>query len=192
MNMALRRARSSSVKSIPAARVDGLVTTEAADEVLVYDRDRHHIHHLNRTSAVVWRLCDGRRSADDVARLASAELGAPVSLEIVHLALAGLGDADLLTRPVVQEARVSSQSRRTFMKRAAVAGAVTVPAIISMTAPAAAFTGACTTGCTCNSDCNSRGGQGLAGCPVCDSATGHCCSQSQNADFPCQGAPVSC
>ncbi len=51
---------------VPAARITGLVITEAKDEVLVYDTERHHIHHLNRTSATIWRLLDGRRSMSEL------------------------------------------------------------------------------------------------------------------------------
>ncbi len=48
----------------PLARRDGLVVRDLDDETLVYDRERHQAHCLNRTSAAVFRLCDGARSAE--------------------------------------------------------------------------------------------------------------------------------
>jgi hypothetical protein len=150
--------------SCPRARTSGLVTTEAADEVLVYDTDRHHIHHLNITTAAVWRHCDGERAVGDLARLAGQDLGASVDEATVRLALTKLDDAGLLTEPLAAELRLSRMSRRTFMQRAGVAGALAVPAIVSTTAPAAAThdSKACR-GCNRDRDCKS-------GCPdKCDS-----------------------
>ncbi len=144
-----------SAAAVPAARIEGLVTTEAGEEVLVYDQERHHIHHLNRTSAVIWRLCDGSRSVTAIALAASGETNIGIDETIVRLAIGELADAGLLARPVADTMRGPAQSRRVFMKRAAVAGAIAVPAIVSMTAPAAAggASNSCGMRCTANSDC---------------------------------------
>ena len=56
---------------IPQARQEGLIVQELSEEVLVYDQQRHQAHCLNQTAAVVWRQCDGRRGAQEVARRAS-------------------------------------------------------------------------------------------------------------------------
>ena len=80
----------------PAARVENLAMTETADEVLVYDTERHHIHHLNRTLTIVWRLLDGQRTISEVAAEARLQLGADISEQGVQLALAKLSDANLL------------------------------------------------------------------------------------------------
>ena len=91
----------------PRARVTDLVITEAAGEVLVYDQVTHHIHHLNRMSVVVWRLCDGRRTADDLVRLARMKLGGDVDRLAVRLALTKLDEARLLDGPLDRELRLS-------------------------------------------------------------------------------------
>ena len=52
----------------PVARYQDLVITETGDELLVYDETSHQIHHLNAEAASVWRLCDGVRSIDAIAR----------------------------------------------------------------------------------------------------------------------------
>jgi hypothetical protein len=116
---------------LPRARTAELITTEVGDQVLVYDLQRHHIHHLNPTSATVWQLCDGRRTVGDLARAAG------IDDEAARLAVRQLADADLLDGTLSPEVGSARQSRRRFMKRAAIAG-VAVPVIVSVSAPQAA------------------------------------------------------
>ena len=51
---------------------------EVEGEVALYDPRRDHVHILNSTAAVVWRLCDGSRTVEqlveDVALLFNGEL----------------------------------------------------------------------------------------------------------------------
>jgi hypothetical protein len=161
---------------VPAARVDGLVVTESKSEVLVYDTTQHHIHHLNQTSAVVWRLCDGRRSVADLAREAQFKVEGLVTEDSVRLALTKLEDAGLLEGPLLSGMRGARQTRRTLLKRAAVAGAVAVPAIVSISAPTAAQPRSslgCGESCVnrnddCNSSCSQCGvGSGTGSGVVC-------------------------
>ena len=131
----------------PAARLTGLVTTESDNELLVYDTSRHQIHHLNATSTTVWRLLDGSRTLGEVAQAAAIELGTPVPDEVAQAALVQLSEANLLDGPLSGELRVSGQSRRKLMKRAALAGAGA--AIVSITAPMAVDAqSGCTNTCT--------------------------------------------
>jgi len=60
----------------PAARpetVAGLDVNEAEDGLVVYVEATESVHHLNKTAAVIFGLCDGTRNArqiaDEVARL---------------------------------------------------------------------------------------------------------------------------
>jgi hypothetical protein len=120
----MHRTRTSAV---PAMRTHDLVTTESKDEVLVYDQEAHHIHHLNASAATVWRLCDGERTADEIA------VEAGLTQDAVKLALRTLEDAKLLDGALASEMR-GTQSRRTFAKKAGIAA---IPAIVSITAPIA-------------------------------------------------------
>ena len=122
--------------SVPVARIEDLVITESADEVLVYDKQRHEIHHLNKASAVVWRLCDGKRSVAELARHAD------VDVEITQVAVNKLAEANLLEGPLSSKMRISSPSRRAFLRKAVIAGAA-VPVIASISAPNAAAGGSC-------------------------------------------------
>src|SRR5215813_1471644 len=62
---------------LPAAREEGLIVQEMADEVLVYDQKRHRAHCLNETAALVWRALDGKSTAAEVAARVVASVRAP-------------------------------------------------------------------------------------------------------------------
>ena len=74
------------------ARATGLVVRDLTDEVVVYDKERHQAHCLNRTSAFVFRHADGRRTAADIAAL----LGPGADEDLVETALDQLAAAGLL------------------------------------------------------------------------------------------------
>lgn len=148
--------------AVPAARTSDLVTTESGDEVLVYDQATHHIHHLNRTSAVIWRLCDGQRSIRDLGRVAATQLEAQVDEDVVRLAVSKLADAGLLDGSRSFAPLGHAQTRRTLLRRAAIAGAIAVPAVVSMTAPTSADSSHCNSGCQTDADCG--GGTTCASC----------------------------
>jgi hypothetical protein len=132
---------------VPAARFEGLVMSEVGGETLVYDEASHHIHHLNEASATVWRQCDGTSS------VAAIALSAGMSDVMVRVAVAKLAGAGLLRDELGSDLRGSAQSRRAFMKKAAIAG--TIPAIVSVTAPLAAQAASATTlHCRVAADCS--------------------------------------
>ncbi len=149
----------------PLARLDHLVMTQVRDEVLVYDQATHHIHHLNPTSHAVWAACDGARTVPAIAQAVGAALGAEVSLEVVNLALGQLGEANLLVGALPTVERESRSSRRTMVRRLAIAGGVALPALASISAPTAAQSSSLS--------CEAQGGLSL-GDPC--TATVQCCS----------------
>lgn len=118
---------------IPRARTKGVTTSELNDETVVYDLDRHRVHRLNRTAALVWKRCDGKSSVADIAADVERELAAPASEELVHQALDQLEQALLLE----DAARIS---RREFGQRVRLTGALLVlaPVVTSIVAPTAA------------------------------------------------------
>jgi len=58
---------SSQVHTAPRARRD-LILQEVGDEGLLYDREGGLVHILNLTALCAWRLCDGSRSVEQIAR----------------------------------------------------------------------------------------------------------------------------
>jgi PqqD family protein of HPr-rel-A system len=49
------------------ALAGGLELDEVEDGLMVYDEETDTVHHLNRTAAVILRLCDGTRNAEAIA-----------------------------------------------------------------------------------------------------------------------------
>ncbi|MDQ3657595.1 MAG: PqqD family protein [Chloroflexota bacterium] len=150
------------VTDAPLARAIDLVVTESGGEVLVYDTAVHHIHHLNHVTAVIWRRCDGRQSIGDLVRLARLDAGDDIDEAVVRLAPTKLDDANLLDGPLAPGLRQQETSRRSLMKKAALASAI--PAIVSISAPTAA---------AANSQCVNPG-MAEAGTPCFSNSA--CCS----------------
>jgi hypothetical protein len=126
----------------PRARRAGLTTCELPDETLVFDHERQKGHCLNATSALVWRLCDGRTSLDELARRVAAESSSPITAEaaaeVVGLALEQLGRRHLLEQapePLPPSRRVS---RRDALRR--LAFVVSLPLVLTVATKAAAQT----------------------------------------------------
>jgi hypothetical protein len=149
----------------PLARAEGLVVRELGGEVLVYDLGTHTALCLNAAAAAVWRLCDGRRTAADIARALAAAAGGDVSEEFVWLALERLGREGLLAARVRRPSPLACVSRREMMRRVGLAAALALPAVVAIVAPtpaqAASLLGSgagCSDGAQCQSGiCN--GGQ---------------------------------
>jgi len=96
----------------PRARRHHLFVEEIDRELLVYDEERHRTHRLNESAALVWRLCDGDRSVDEITRMVAATLAAPVAREVVWLVLARLEEAHLLEQALLRPATIGAISRR--------------------------------------------------------------------------------
>lgn len=148
----------------PQARASGLVIEELDDELLVYDLERHKAHCLNSTAALVWRHCDGKTGASEIANRLRKEAQIPIDDEVVWVALRRLGKANLLSERVTPpKAFEAGSSRRDLLKKLALAGGLSVITIVSPTAAQAA------TGCTIKVSCK------------------HACFSDHGATFPCPG-----
>jgi Coenzyme PQQ synthesis protein D (PqqD) len=140
----------------PCVRADGLVVQALADEVLVYDLERHKAHCLNHTAALVWKHCDGRTSVSEIARILEGEMKTPVPEDVIWLALQQLGKAHLLAGESHTPETSKRMSRREVIRRLGWGAAVALPLVTSIVAPTAVeaasclSTGsACTTGAQC-------------------------------------------
>ena len=140
----------------PLARTDGLVVRELPEEVLIYDLDTHRALCLNRTAALVWKSCDGRKSVEGILRALRAETDEPMTEEVVWLALERLGRDRLLTASVRRPATLAGVSRRDVLKKIGLAAAVTLPVVSAIVAPTTAQAASCVpTGgnCTASAEC---------------------------------------
>ena len=128
-------------QGVPEARKEGLVVQHLSDEVLIYDQRRYKGHCLNQTAALVWKHCDGKTSASEIAHLLEEELKTPVKEEVVWLALEQLGKTHLLNKRVTLAQQ--GMTRRDLMKRISLAAAVALPVVMSITAPTAVQAATC-------------------------------------------------
>jgi hypothetical protein len=123
----------------PKARRDGLILQELPDELLIYDQRTHRAHCLNASAASVFRIADGSRSIDEIARAAGESLGAPLGEDLVWLALEELDANDLLEAPLSRD--VPRPTRREVLAVGAASGAAAVmlPMVLAITAPTPAY-----------------------------------------------------
>lgn len=128
---------------LPQMRRQGLVVDDLPDEVLVYDRNNHQAHCLNRSAALVWRSCDGNSSPNEIARRLTAELDAPFSEDLVLVALNQLENQELLVRVAARPAQFAVLSRRQMVRRLGLATAIAVPLVTSIVAPRAVEAATC-------------------------------------------------
>ena len=151
---------------LPLMRQQGLVVDDLPDEVLVYDLDRHKAHCLNRTAALVWRCCDGKTSAREIARHLQRELDASCNEDLVWLALGQLKELHLLEQPISLPVRLAGMSRRTMIQNLGLAAAVAVPLITSIISPTPAQANTCKHAgapCDLSAECCSNACTGIGG-----------------------------
>jgi len=132
--------------TFPTARKSGLVVQEMPDELLVYDTENNKAHCLNTTAAFVWKSCDGKKTAAEIADLFQAESDGRISEDMVWLAIDQLNENDLLESSV--KSAFGEQSRRDVIKKIGFASMVALPVVASLVAPKNALAAA---SCSCSS-----------------------------------------
>jgi hypothetical protein len=174
--------------SLPHARTAGLVVQGLGDESLVFDRDCDVAHCLGPPAAAVWRACDGTHDVSALAACTGIDV-ALVGEVLDELELKGLlaGAAPPVSGP-------AAVSRRSALRRLAIAGlaATPIPLIVSATiaAPLAHASGGSGVICDkCTPGSSDSCGPGL----VCD-ATSMLCIPDAGCSFlsctpgmPCGG-----
>ena len=119
----------------PLARTQDVVTEDVVDEVIVYDERTDVACRLNRSAALVWRNCDGKRTLADLVRVLEADLGDVADEDMVLVALDTLAEHGLIESGYeVRDAKASRLSRRRFISRVGVAAA-SLPVVASMVVP---------------------------------------------------------
>jgi hypothetical protein len=161
---------------LPHAREEGLIVQELADETLVYDRESHRAHCLNRAAGLVWRRCDGRTSRGAIAAQVGAALEFAADEAFVQLALRQLGAAGLLRAWPLESGGGGGGrprcTRREVARRLALAGrlALLLPVVESIVAPTPAVAASCVQSCagvqngvTCGPGCLGQCQGGICG-----------------------------
>jgi hypothetical protein len=121
----------------PHARQEELLLTEVGDELVVYDLERHRVHQLNRTAALVWRGCNGHRSVADLTKLLQRKLDPAADEALVWKPLERLAKARLLREPSARPASSARLTRRQALRKLSRSAALVflAPVVTSITAP---------------------------------------------------------
>jgi hypothetical protein len=162
---------------LPLARTENIVMQEVGDDLLIYDLIINKAICLNRTSAIVYRACDGKTPFDELKRRSN------FTDELIFLALDELRKVSLLPREY--ESPLAGLTRREAIKKAALTSIIALPVITTITAPKAvqAQSGG---GALClNNNCedgNLSCNGGAGGCAATFQAQGggECCTSGGN------------
>ena len=143
-------------ENLPSARRERLVVKALEDELLIYDLDSHRAYCLNRTAALIWNACDGRRTVKEMARFVEKEGEHPVDESFVLYGLNQLSRFKLLEERTDRHAFEERMTRRELARRLGFATAALIPLISAIEAPTAAQASTCRAvgdACTTNSQC---------------------------------------
>lgn len=122
---------------LPKSRTSEIIVQELPEETLVYDLQKNRAFLLNRTSAIVFGLSDGTKSASEISSLMTEKLRSNVSEDFVWLALNELQNSDLLENKNELKNHLTGFSRREIVKQVGLASMVALPIVASITAPMA-------------------------------------------------------
>ena len=170
-----------SARNKPRRRKKGLAVQNLANEVLVYDLERHRAHCLNKAAALVWRQCDGETSVSDMARVLKEKLDTPADPELIRYALDRLGRAHLLEGRAVP----AKYSRRDFMqrlKKIGLAASVALPVVSSIVSPTPAHAMSCVQDSQCGA---------VGDCVPCYVGTANQCAAKRCCNGNCQPIPAA-
>lgn len=146
-------------------RSNGLIVTEAGDDLIVYDEEGSQIHTLNSLATSIWRQIDKADSIDDLAE----KLG--LSPDTVSTAIASLQNANLLTGRSGNHLPSPGMTRRRLMRGIGASGAVTLPIIVSVSAPRASMANSLCSGAVQLGGCETNGQE----CLIDDTECGGAC-----------------
>ena len=52
--------------AIPQRNDSSIIEKILDDEIILYSKSNHNIHNLNRTAAILWNLCDGKMTINEM------------------------------------------------------------------------------------------------------------------------------
>ena len=180
----------------PLARKEKVTIRELPEETLVYDLERHTLHCLNRTAALVWKHCDGHHDPAALAVLVGRELGLPAeeAEAAARLALEQLSRRHLLHEKVAPAPEEERVTRRTALRKIAVAAAAALPVVMTLKSPSVAWAGGiggcfpnpCPAGETCFSYGNHSSSHS------CSGSTSSTTTTTTTTKPPCGGEGSAC
>lgn len=122
----------------PNVRQNDLVTQDSNSEMLIYDLTNNKVFCLNETSALVWRLCNGKNTIAEISKETSKKLNTNIGEDFIWLSLKQLEKENLLENTKLPP-KFSDLSRREVVKRIGLSTALVLPLITSLVAPRVAL-----------------------------------------------------
>lgn len=116
---------------LPALRNENLVMQELETEILLYDIKTDQAYSLNEICSIVYRACGERMTIEDLKRQTD------FTDELILLTLEEMRQAKLLAEDFDRAGKYTGIRRREIIRQIALNSAVALPAIASITAPAA-------------------------------------------------------
>lgn len=121
----------------PIALKNNVLVQESGKELLLYDTQRDKAFCLNETSRMIWDLCNGENTVEDIRHQISNQLKTQIPEEFVRLALYNLKQEKLLIN--FQEIRISFNglNRREIIRKIGLTTVAALPLISTIFIPAA-------------------------------------------------------
>ncbi len=112
-----------------------LLARELHSEVVLYDSNTRKAHCLNQTAAAVWRLCNGTKSVEEIARALGQDPAAPVDEGLVWLAVRQFDKSGLLQNKITPGAERNLLSRRELVKKMGTGAVLALPIATTILVP---------------------------------------------------------
>jgi hypothetical protein len=117
----------------PQKQGSGLSAQQVGSETVVFNESTGKVVCLNRIAASVWELCDGKTSIATIAQLASEQLDAPVTEDLVNFALRELQKQKLLEEQKLILSPVLT--RRSLVQQLGKSVAILLPIVAAVAIP---------------------------------------------------------
>ena len=127
----------------PRSKTEGFVVQRLKDETLIYNIKTNKAICLNETSAIVWEMCDGKKSVPKIAKKISKKLKKPVAEDLVWFAIDQLSEEGLLENDVVMIEHFAGLSMREMIRKVGFASVIALPIVSSIVAPRATTAQSC-------------------------------------------------
>lgn len=157
----------------PEAKTENMIIQELKDELLIYNLQTHQTFCLNKTSAMIWQNCDGKKTVHEISLLVSLKLNIAVNEDLVLLALNKLQKEKLLIDSKKSNELLKGVSRRELIHQTALASLTVLPLVYTVLSPTAAQagSGSCSNpafdSCVTDADCLTS--------PTGDTCDENCC-----------------
>lgn len=147
----------------PKTRTENIVVQEIENEILIYDLETNKAFCLNETSALIYQLCDGKKSVEEISQHIKQKLNQPISEDLIWLALDNFKKDNLFEEGEQIEIDFGGLTRRQIIKKVGLASMIALPVVASVIAPSAAMAqsggvllgGACPPACASGLQCRS-------------------------------------